>query len=305
MSLFGLQKSFENSLRSSKSYQVPLTSSSKTEVHKGCTGKAHACGSIKSANAPLSINASTAPKLKGKSNGESLRKNSLSSETVSDSGSEISSSWNSNKDTSSILRTDLSQSNPLKRTKSVNYSSSKGSLGERRKTSDSGIIKGGSNFVQNGGRISVSRLLSDTGNENIIDDTSKLQRTSSFRSKNTPPKIPLKSKATQPLPPATINRNGSFNNRLRNSFRNKNQVTTWNALWEFSFASKSGGGSLMVINQKLLDKSKKITNVSVFFLIDDTKIPSDHNNFVCCLFMIDKMRKIDSCLFELSNVLDC
>lgn len=257
MSSFGLQKSFEKTLRSSSSYQVPLTSSSKTEVHKGCTGKAHACGSVKSANTLLSNkSSSTTPKLKVKSDGKSLRKNSLSSETVSDSGSEISSSWNSNKHSCTSNPTaSKPQPNPLKRTKSVNYGSSSGSEGVRRRTSESVISVNVTDNVQNG--IRRGRLLSDSCDEKKVDDLSKLRRTSSFRLRNVPPMVPPKPKVPQPSA-TTLKRNGSLNNRLRNSFRNKTQVAAWNVLWESSFASKLGGGNLLNIEPEVKHKSSKV-----------------------------------------------
>lgn len=263
MSSFSLQKSFEKSLRaSSTTYQVPITTPLKTEIHKGCTGKAHACGSIKSTNTLL-INKPSTPKPKVKSDGKTLRKNSLSSETVSDSGSEIS-SWNSNKDSSpssSAAPPLPPKPSSLKRTKSVNYGSSNGSSSTaRRRTSDSIISADVPDNVRNGFR--NGRLLSDAGDDKKVEhpeDVSKLRRTSSFRLKNVPPMIPTKPKVTPPPPPTPIKRNGSFNNRLRNSFRNKNPIFNWNVLWESSFASKMGGGNLKVLDKKQLEAADKVT----------------------------------------------
>lgn len=263
--MFGLQKSFEKSLRSSSgTYQVPVTTPLKTEIHKGCTGKAHACGSIKSTNTLLVNKASAAtPKLKVKCDGNNkvLRKNSLSSETVSDSGSEISSSWNSNKDSSGKeVASPLTLPKPLKRTKSVNYGSANGaSPTVRRRTSDSVIAVDVPDNARNG--IRRGRLLSDGA-----EDVSQLKRSSSFRLKNVPPMVPPKPKVSQPPPtPPAIKRNSSFNNRLRSSFRNKTPATNWTALWEASLASKMGGGSLKVLDKKLLeiiDKVKKPAHFS-------------------------------------------
>lgn len=265
MSSFSPQKSFEKSLRSSSgSYQVPIIAPLKTEIHKGCTGKAHACGSIKSANALLANKASATPKPKVKSDGKSLRKNSLSSETVSDSGSEISSSWNSNKDSSASSNAAMPPllPKPLVRTKSVNYGSNGLPAATRRRTSDSVISTDVPDNVRNG--IRRGRLMSDGGDDKKIEaiEASKLRRTSSFRLKNDPPMIPPKPKTTQP---AQIKRNGSFNNRLRSSFRNKTPLATWNALWETSFASKMGGGALRVLDKHILATSGQVNK-------------SDHNS---------------------------
>lgn len=266
MSTFGLQKSFEKSLRSSSgTYQVPITTPLKTEIHKGCTGKAHACGSVKSTNTVLANKPSPAtPRPKVKSDGKTLRKNSLSSETVSDSGSEIS-SWNSNKDSSASSSTAPQiLPKPLKRTKSVNYGSSNGSSAAvRRRTSDSIISADVPDNVRNGNGIRRGRLMSDGGDDkkaDVADDVSRLKRTSSFRLKNVPPMIPPKPKIAQAPPaPTAIKRNGSFtNNRLRNSFRNKSVITNWNVLWESSFASKMGGGSLRHLDKKHLESSDKV-----------------------------------------------
>lgn len=263
--MFGFQKSFEKSLRSS-SYQVPIIAPLKTEIHKGCTGKAHACGSIKSTNTLLANkSSSTTPKLKVKSDGKTLRKNSLSSETVSDSGSEISSSWNSNKDSSaSSTAAAASLTKPLKRTKSVNYGSSNGSSATvRRRTSDSIISVDVPDNVRNGNGIGRGRLMSDGGDEKKAEDASKLRRTSSFRLKNVPPMIPTKPKVAQPPPaPTAIKRNASFTNRLRSSFRNKTQAMNWNALWESSLTSKMGGGNLRVLDKKLLESSDKVNDLT-------------------------------------------
>lgn len=258
MSSFSLQKSFEMSLRSSSgSYQVPIITPLKTEIHKGCTGKAHACGSVKSTNTILTNKPSPKPKVK--CDGKTLRKNSLSSETVSDSGSEIS-SWNSNKDspTPSSLVAPPIQLKPLKRTKSVNYSSSNGSVAMKRRTSDSIIAADVTDNVR--GSFRRGRLMSDGGDDKkpeATDDALKLRRTSSFRLKNVPPMVPVRPKIAQP-PPTPIKRNGSFNNRLRNSFRNKNQTTAWSTLWESSFGVRNGGGNFKVLDKKLLEKLEQV-----------------------------------------------
>lgn len=293
--MFHSQKSFEKSLRSSTaastSYQVPIITPLKTEIHKGCTGKAHACGTIKSTNTILvnktalsSTPSSVAVKVKAKCENKAMRKNSLSSETVSDSGSE---SWNSNgKDTSGSSSTNnvpvTLPKSPLKRTKSVNYgSSTTGTNGNvRRRTSDSvintDVTDNSSVKAQpNGKTLQRGRLSSDgDGKQTPADaDVSRLRRSASFRSKNIPPLIPLKPKPVASSSAAIIKQNGNFNNsgRLRSSFRGlKNQTVNWNAIYEASFTSKLGGGSFRNFDKTLLEviNFSKSINGWIHFFID-------------------------------------
>lgn len=254
--MFSSQKSFEKSLRSSPSpyqYQVPIITPLKTEIHKGCTGKAHACGSIKNTNAAVLANKATASvKAKAKSDNKAQRKNSLSSETVSDSGSE---SWNSNKDNNSsgsslaAAPLPLLPPKPLKRTKSVNNGSpANATVAARRRTSDS-VIGATDTKPQSRGR-----LTSDGDESASAAAAVGLRRSSSFRSKNIPPLIPPqkpKINGAQSTTPV-MKQNGFTSGRLRNSFRalrNQNQVANWNALWESSFSTKLGGGSYRVLDK--------------------------------------------------------
>jgi hypothetical protein len=285
--MFHSQKSFEKSLRSSTActYQVPIITPLKTEIHKGCTGKAHACGSIKSVNTVLANKPTTTQvKAKAKNENKVLRKNSLSSETVSDSGSD---SWNSNKDNNNLStltnnnHVNLPLIKPLKRAQSVSSGSHHNSNNNnnataKRRTSDSVIS---TDCVDNA-RSPINkvhqqrgRLMSDgDGKANVADssndDIMRLRRSSSFRTKNVPPLIPLKPKnSTQQNSNSTIinnkqlqQQNGNFNNgRLRTSFRalkNQNQQTNWNTLWENSFATKLGGGNLRILDKSILQKSE-------------------------------------------------
>lgn len=264
--MFNTQKSFEKSLRSSSgTYQVPIITPLKTEIHKGCTGKAHACGSIKSTNTVLANKSTTPvkPKAKNDNTNKTLRKNSLSSETVSDSGSE---SWNSNKDNSSGSNS-VTQipPKPLKRTKSVNYGSHAGNntVSVRRRTSDSVISADVTDNAKSPTKTQRGRLMSDgDGKTDGSDEISRLRRSSSFRSKNIPPLIPPKPKintqqqqSPQQNSPA-FKPNGNFiNGRLRNSFRglkSQNQMANWNTLWENSFSIKLGGGNFRVLDKNAL-----------------------------------------------------
>lgn len=271
--MFHSQKSFEKSLRSTSStsttYQVPIITPLKTEIHKGCTGKAHACGSIKSTNSILvnksasSSPSSVAVKVKAKCENKPTRKNSLSSETVSDSGSE---SWNSNGKDTSGLSSSVAPAmlpKPLKRTKSVNYGSSSTTVNgnARRRTSDSVINADVTDNNCNAKMPNVKlqqprgRLLSDGDGKQqhpTEPDSSRLRRSSSFRSKNVPPLIPPKPK---PVASSTIKQNGFLNSngRLRSSFRGlKNQAVNWNAILESSFNTKFGGGNFRILDKNLL-----------------------------------------------------
>lgn len=270
MSMFHLQKSFEKSLRSSSStYQVPIVTPLKQEIHKGCTGKAHACGSIKSSNTVLLNKAPVAPKPKLKTEVKNLRKNSLSSETVSDSGSEISSlNSNSNgKESSPLSSTPPTLPKPLKKTKSLNVNSTLAILAARRRTSDSLIavdttdnaikVVGSSTLLKRG------RLLSD-GDNKSIGEVSLLRRSSSFRSQGKAPlpSAPIIRSKVSPSPTPPIKRNGSFNNnRLRNSFRVKSTTINWTQMWESSLASKLHGGTLKLLDKQLLESLEKVKQI--------------------------------------------
>ncbi|XP_055375472.1 unconventional myosin-XVIIIa isoform X4 [Condylostylus longicornis] len=122
MSMFLLPKTFEQSLRSPIKPAVPqkpstlssnpnLIANLKPEIHRGCTGKAHACGTIKSKIFSIKKTSHEhshqlqqqqqqqqqqhSQHSRSNSQQRTHRKNSVSSETISDSGSE-NSSWNSN-----------------------------------------------------------------------------------------------------------------------------------------------------------------------------------------------------------------
>ncbi|KRF82961.1 unconventional myosin-XVIIIa isoform X4 [Drosophila virilis] len=97
--MFLKPKSFEQTLRGGIVPAVPAAPGSglNPSFHRGCTGKAHACGTSKSQK-----NATTPTK--SKATPKAQRKNSISSETISESGSENSSSWPSTT-TAAVTRT--------------------------------------------------------------------------------------------------------------------------------------------------------------------------------------------------------
>ncbi|KRG01666.1 uncharacterized protein Dmoj_GI10098, isoform H [Drosophila mojavensis] len=86
--MFLKTKNFEQTLRGGIVPAVPAAPGSglNPSFHRGCTGKAHACGTNKAQKA-------TGVPNKTKATPKAQRKNSISSETISESGSENSSSW--------------------------------------------------------------------------------------------------------------------------------------------------------------------------------------------------------------------
>ncbi|KMZ03246.1 uncharacterized protein Dsimw501_GD20308, isoform B [Drosophila simulans] len=93
--MFLKPKSFEQSLRGGIVPAVPAAPGSglNPNFHKGCTGKAHACGTNKSHRAGGSTAAASGGSRAGRQTPKAQRKNSISSETISESGSENSNSW--------------------------------------------------------------------------------------------------------------------------------------------------------------------------------------------------------------------
>lgn len=280
MSMYQFQRNFEQSLRtpnykSSLIHQTPL----KTEIHKGCTGKAHACGTLKNAKA-----AAVAAALE-----KNQRKNSLSSETISDSGSEVSSlnsglneRLNSTESNDSITTSvgGGGGGGGNKKNKIVRRTSSM-----RRKTADNFITQDEVDKLcknVNGNKMIRPRLYSD--GDTTIDNNikSKLQQSQSFRlhrklsssnqNGNSPPVKPPW-RGTKSVSPATletpikpiINRNASFNgnsnltnNRVRSSFRRRVDSVQWDSVWEKSFSQKSDGGMLKSLDKIISDSKVNI-----------------------------------------------
>ncbi|XP_030078761.1 unconventional myosin-XVIIIa isoform X5 [Drosophila hydei] len=86
--MFLKPKNFEQTLRGGIVPAVPAAPGSglNPSFHRGCTGKAHACGTNKAQKTSGVLT-------KTKATPKAQRKNSISSETISESGSENSSSW--------------------------------------------------------------------------------------------------------------------------------------------------------------------------------------------------------------------
>ena len=258
------QKSFEETLRSSPSVTHIITPL-KIEIHKGCTGKAHACGTIKKSNSFRANKFTTSRqgklnKIEALNESNTLRKNSVSSETISDSGSE---SLNSNCfENSTKISPEVSAKPSLARNTSLN---------QRKKIFDpNNKVKGKITGIEND-RFKITqrkRLLSDgdgrqTPNANILS----LRRNSSFSSKNIPPPPVITQKTN--LASTTPKQNGnSFNkDRLRSSFNkvnSKNQAVNWRKIWEDSHGLKSNGGNLREIDKRVI--SSEVIRRNCLFL---------------------------------------
>lgn len=239
MAMYHLQKAFENSLRAS-SYERPPTSNGtplKPEIHRGCTGKAHACGTLKNKKLPPE---------------KPHRKNSVSSETISDSGSE-GSSLNSNivEHNNKINAFHLADRDRRSLSKS------------RRKTTDNNNLLSPDETDK-----SVSRpRLSSEGDDKLLvpkpkrESLGNFQRSSSFRlSRPSPSPSPsrppwnsnLGRKDFSPNTKVEVYRGpakpGLSQFRRGGSFRRKIDGVNWLNVYEQSLAQRSDG-----INFKHLD----------------------------------------------------
>lgn len=238
--MFHLQKAFEKSLRASSYERPPIaasgTSPLKPEIHRGCSGKAHACGTLK--------NKKPEPP-------KHQRKSSVSSETISDSGSEGSS-----------LNSDSTKRAAQRRSQTPS----------RRRTTD--VVVG----VDEPDKAVVparTRLHSDgDGSDKLIIPNGKrenlgtFQRSSSFRAPRvsvspSPVRPPWNSNlgskaAKQELSPKIeVMRpalRASLQPRHRGSFRRRNDGITWLNLWEQSFTQKMDGGSYKALDTLVGDK---------------------------------------------------
>lgn len=232
MAMYHLQKAFENSLRASSYERPPVNNGTplKPEIHRGCTGKAHACGTLK--------NKKVLPEK------PPHRKNSVSSETISDSGSE-GSSLNSNKSNNGFIHTE--QRDQRSHSKS------------RRKTTENILATDEVDKAR-------PRLLSDGDDKLIVPKPKRethgtFQRSFSFRmprSSPSPSRPPWNSNlGRKDFSPNTkvevYNRSstkpstGGF--RRGSSFRRKIDGVSWLKLWEESLCQKSDG-----VNFKHFDK---------------------------------------------------
>uniref|UniRef100_A0A336LCU1 CSON006949 protein n=1 Tax=Culicoides sonorensis TaxID=179676 RepID=A0A336LCU1_CULSO len=246
MAMYHLQKAFENSLRAS-SYERPPTSNGtplKPEIHRGCTGKAHACGTLK--------NKKLVPE-------KPQRKNSVSSETISDSGSEGSSSLNSNSAESS--QTQASSRDARSHSKS------------RRKTTDNNHLVAPSDEVDKS--LQRPRLASEGDDKLIVpkpkrESPGNFQRSSSFRmprsSPSPSPSRPpwnsnLGRKDFSPNTKIEVYSRGKSPNvshlRRGGSFRRKLEGVNWLNIWEQSLGQKSDGANFKHLDKLLESKGSE------------------------------------------------
>lgn len=275
MSMYHLQKAFEQTLRSPSSTVVTTieTTPLKTEIHKGCTGKAHACGTIKNRVVKLR-------EIKESSN---QRKNSLSSETISDSGSEISnievsSSWGNEKPHFTRSLSKPRNSLPLP-PPSSSVSSSPSPVVT---TNQPQFNRNGIQQHQHQRRRTIENVVSldevdklnnkfnsdsglHTDDENI--NGNGLQRNGhrrSFRKSSTPTRPPWQNVYSKTSAAAAASHSPSpvqRTNSLRSSFRSssfRRKGDNWNALWQKSFSYRYGGGVYKTLEALLLDKVNAI-----------------------------------------------
>lgn len=252
--MFVLQKSsFEQSLRSSITPTTPQKPGSglKPEIHRGCTGKAHACGTLKS---KILISRSIShdhSNHNGQGNNyrNNHRKSSFSSETISDSGSETS-LWNSNElmvtTPTNAQRKFNSNSNG-----NLSISSTEASInGHHRKTPIT--IPPSIDEIDR----SRTRLYSD-GDKEEERLSVGLQRNRSFRvSKGSTTRPPWQSSLAKSAASNAVAKVNSFNRNYRSSMRRKSNLVDWNAIYQRSlFSSCSSGGLLKAfdgaINKKV------------------------------------------------------
>lgn len=248
--MFVLQKSsFEQSLRSPITPTTPQKPGSglKPEIHRGCTGKAHACGTLKS---KILISRSISHDHNNGHNYRNIthnRKSSFSSETISDSGSE-NSLWNSNELMVTTQRKSNSNSNG---NLSISSTTTEASInGHHRKTPIT--IPPSIDEIDR----SRTRLYSD-GDKEEERLSVGLQRNRSFRvNKASTTRPPWQSSLAKSAASNAVAKVNSFNRNYRSSMRRKSNLVDWNAIYQRSlFSSCSSGGLLKAfdgaINKKV------------------------------------------------------
>ncbi|XP_063697134.1 unconventional myosin-XVIIIa isoform X2 [Culicoides brevitarsis] len=248
--MYHLQKAFENSLRAS-SYERPPTSngSLKPEIHRGCTGKAHACGTAK--NRKLQAEA------------KPHRKNSVSSETISDSGSE-GSSLNSNGEKTTAETPSKGFFLHDRNRRSVSHS--------RRKTTENTL----SSPDETDKAVPRPRLSSEGDDKLLVpkpkrESLGTFQRSSSFRMPRSSPRVsespsrpPWNSNlGRKDFSPNTKVEVYNKTNRTAPSFRRGGSFrrkpidgVNWMNLWEQSMAQKPDGVSFKHLDALMGSKTK-------------------------------------------------
>lgn len=260
--MFILPKSFEHTLRAPIIPATPAQPGSglNPAFHKGCTGKAHACGTIKSKlHKPI-----PPPRVD-----KSQRKSSISSENISDSGSEHHNSflWNvvdsteHTNDDNSILR---KSSKEIAVQLLKNCQKQRSPLPSRRtnKTQPSPVLKRSSS-------ISSTRIrLHSEGEQSFEYDRhsptpsnlSTFERTQKYRSFRTNSKSnghcksvpftvtnirPPWNSAAAGLKSTSSSTNSISSNRVyRSSLRRRNDTVSWQTIWQRSLHMRGSGSSM-------------------------------------------------------------
>lgn len=227
--MINLQRSFEQSLRSSSPYP-PLLQPNRdhqqlkiSEVHKGCFGKAHACGTARLATTTPTRRINVLPP---------ARKNSASSETVSDTSSDLSSqnqsdstggSWRSRRTVSPVKGNRERNKTPVPRQRLLSDGDREGSEGEKKTE------------VKPGNSLQYSRSLRSNSTSSNGASKPPWQHVYSL-------KLDHHHQLNGSGPKVTLSRTSSLNNRnIRNSFRRKT-VFNYDDLHELAQRQKPLGG---------------------------------------------------------------
>ena len=263
--MFILPKKFENTLRSPIIPATPANPGSglNPAFHKGCTGKSHACGTIKTKlNKPI-------PPPRGD---KIQRKNSISSDTISDSGSEIYNSTLCNVINSSIGGGSIDDAYALKnipKEREANVQNVKKCLNSKsplppsriNKISNSPVLK--RSLSTSGTRIrlrSEGEQNSECDRQSPVNTTlSTFERTQKYRSFRTNNKLngnkntvtpssnlrpPWNSAAAGMKTTSTITSNTVNARTLRSSLRHRKEAVSWHTILERSLQMRGYGSSI-------------------------------------------------------------
>ncbi|KAM7364507.1 myosin heavy chain-like isoform 3-T7 [Cochliomyia hominivorax] len=280
--MFILPKSFENSLRTSITPAIPAQPGSALNpaFHKGCTGKAHACGTIKSKlNKPIS------PPREEKSQ----RKNSISSDNVSDSGSEHQHSvlWNAS-DTSIVIVDDKIVSKNVSKEPNIHCLKTKPdskSPFATRKTNKISPFP----VMRRSSSVSNTRIrFHSEGDQNSewdhqspvhsnLSTFERIQKYRSFRTGGSKINIHCKNNiaanknirppwnsAAAGIRSSPISTNCQLNNRVfRSSLRRRNETVLWQTIWERSLHMRGSmnSGHLMNYDEIIEKKSRNMNEL--------------------------------------------
>uniref|UniRef100_A0A1I8PN10 Myosin motor domain-containing protein n=2 Tax=Stomoxys calcitrans TaxID=35570 RepID=A0A1I8PN10_STOCA len=253
--MFVLPKSFEHTLRSPIVPATPNNPGSglNPAFHKGCTGKAHACGTMKS-----KLNRPTPPPRSDKCH----RKTSISSETVSDSGSEKSgfiinqfmAPGNSNSSEEFNTPKKYASEMPVNNMKRSDSYATSPLLPRRNCKTSPGPTTAALNRSPSARSMQRMRLHSDgdkspeCNNSSTATTFERTQKNRSFRTnKSNSVTTPATTNIRPPWNSAAAGAKSSspttlLTNRIfRSSLRRRNDAVQWHTLWERSLQMRSGG----------------------------------------------------------------